>query len=289
MLDSTIGCCIPATDMYRTAYYDGKLKYKGHNYQALHYDFGTCLVREEEGKVYVIGTSDSTERMIYNFHLGLNDTFRITYPTNTFISWVAEMDVTELYGISYKVWHFYGIDSNATKQRFYQYNVIEGIGCTNGVYYPASPYALDAYSDQLLCFKSNLGYTTGFSKPVLSYGYDYIQSFDNYNSCDRFLESPEPPPIDPDITLGTQSLAKASGSVIVVPNPANASSKLVLPYTIRSGSVVILNQLGQTISSTSIQNKSSLPLNIVQTPGNYFYRITDNHSGQVFSGKFVAQ
>ncbi len=281
MIDSTVGCCIPYPVRYTTAHYDSRVKYKDVTYQHLVYDFGSCLIREKEGVVYVIGTDDSTERVLYNFNLKLNDTLRNVYPYDTYTSWVAQTDSTQLYGTWYKVWHFNGTDDNGDSLRSFYYNVIEGIGCTNGVYYPASPYALSAYSDQLLCFTNDMGFTTGISNPVTAFGYGYTSSFDNSTSC-SFV------PVIPVNDLSTKQLSQPNPNSTVIPNPINETGKIIFPYHIQSGTLVILNEIGQTITNTSFQNKEEILIgDQIKTPGIYFYRVTDNQTGKAFSGKFV--
>ena len=285
MVDSTLGCCIPFPMIFTTAYYDGHVSYNGHNYQVLHYDFGACMVREENNKVYVIGNVDSTERLLYDFTLKVNDTVNTYYNYDTYTSWVSSIDSTQLYGIWYKVWHFDGTDSNTytNKASIYQYNVIEGIGCTNGVYYPAAPYDYSAYSDQLLCFTNNMGYNTGFSNPVLSYGYDYTNSFDNKTSCSAF----QPVVTPTDNTLSTKQAANNNENAVVVPNPVDEGSKIVLPYTVVSGTLVIVDDIGRTVTNAAFQNKAFIPVaDHVHATGIYFFHVTDKETGKVFSGKF---
>jgi hypothetical protein len=290
MIDSTIGCCIPYVVRFTTAHYDGRDTVNGLRYQRLYYDFGSCLVREDQGRVYVIGNVDSTERVLYDFNLELNDTIHQYYEYDIYTSWVSSMDSTQLFGIWYKVWHFDGMDTNVyTNKVFtYQYNVIEGIGCTNGVYYPAAPYDYSAYSDQLLCFHNDMGYDGPFSKPVTTYAYDYTGSFDNDLSCAIYQPAPHVPPPADDQLLSTTLLANSTGKTIVTPNPVTDASIIVFPSVIRSGTIVVLNELGQTISNSSFQNARSMPVgNKILTPGNYFYRVTDLNNGKAFTGKIT--
>ena len=291
MIDSTIGCCIPYVVRFTTAHYDGRETINGYNYQRLYYDFGYCFVREEQGKVYMIGNVDSTERVLYDFTLKLNDTVRQYYAYDNYTSWVSSMDSTQLYGIWYKVWHFDGRDTNTyTKAVYtYRYNVIEGIGCTNGVYYPAAPYDYSAYSDQLLCFHNDMGYNGAISNPVTTYGYDYTGSYDNDLSCAIFQPAPVTPPAD-DESLSTRLLTNSTGKPVLVPNPVTDESVIVLPSVIRSGTMVVLNELGQVISNLSFQNARSVPVgNKILAPGNYFYKIADLNSGKAFTGKITKQ
>jgi hypothetical protein len=288
MYDSTVGCCIIEATEYIKAHYDSTEIVNDLTYEHLVFDFGSCLIREAGSKVYVIGPDDTVERVLYDFSLKLNDTLFTVYPQNTYISWVAQLDSTELYGTWYKVWHFQGIDTTSDSIRRYQYNVIEGIGCTNGVYYPASPYSLSTYSSQLLCFTNDMGFTTALSNPVTTFGYGYSGSFDNDSSCSLFKTAPAP--IIFDNTTGVQQLAQKTGDALVVPDPVNEYSNLVFPYIIQSGTLVLLNELGQVITNVPFQNKDEMLIgDKINTPGIYCYRLTDNESGKVFSGRFISR
>jgi hypothetical protein len=283
VIDSTIGCCIPIPTAYTTAHYDITVSVNGRTYQRL-YDpqVGDFLVREDSNRVYLVqyNTDDSSERVLYDFNLQQNDTLRTVYTQDTYVAWVSTLDSTQIYGTWYKVWHFTGLDYGLDSTRNFSYNVIEGMGCTNGPYYPASPYALTAFSEQLLCFKNDMGYTTALSNSVLAFGHYYTSSFDNYNSCNDFI-------INPALALGVSQVT-AAGNVSVVPDPINENSKIIVPYLISSGSLVIVHELGQMVTNTTFQNKNELPIgNIVSARGIYFYRVTDNQSGKFFSGKFV--
>jgi hypothetical protein len=286
MKDSTLACCIPYPTRYTTTHYNGRVIYNGTTYQSLVYDLGSCLIREEAGRVYFIGAFDSTERILYDFNLGLNDTLRTVYPEGTYVAWVSQIDSTQLYGKWYKTWRFDGLDYHADSTRPFWYNVIEGIGCTNGPYYPAAPYDLAAYSDQLLCFTNDMGITTGLSKPVNSYGAGYYGSFDNAASCSLFQITP--PHIEDTSLLRARQLVAKRGNAAVVPNPINETGRIILPYAMQSGSLVIMNSIGQVVSNTVFQNKDELPVKgCISLPGIYYYRITDAAVGNVFSGKFV--
>jgi len=283
MLDSTYGCCTDMGIRYTTTYYDGKVTYNGHDYQTLISSLGSYLVREEAGRVYVIGTPDSIERVLYDFNLKLNDTLVLSYPgQDTYVSWVSGIDSTEIYGKWYKIWGFSGIDRGQDSSRLLKYNVIEGIGCTNGIYYPASPYALTAFAEQLLCFTNDMGITSGLTNPVPSFGNTYIASFDNKTSCSQI------PILPPPNNLGTQQITQTNKKIDVVPNPINENSRIILPYNIQSGTLLISNSIGQIVYSTSFNHKDELPLSdAVHTAGIYFYRVTDNQNGQIYPGKFI--
>ena len=287
-LDSTLGCCVLAPRNYKPAWYDSvTLNYNGHTWQYLHCTMQSFLVREDSNKVYFTGAVDSVERLAYDFNLGLGDTMRIVYSMDTFISWVTNIDSTRLQGITYKVWHFNGNAYSGyypDSVRAFQYNVIEGIGCTNGVYYPASPYPFTAFSQHLMCFNNNSNINTALSNPVAAYAYDYTSIYDNDSSCIEYYSDHSHHLID---YTGVKQLSVNSNSVVVAPNPVTTESNFTLPYHINSGSLTITNIAGQTIEHSIFEGKDLLPLpHSFPTSGIYFYHITDNQSGKIFSGKF---
>ena len=287
-IDSTVGCCIPTPLTYTTSYYDSlSTTYNGYTYQHIYSYVASCYVRQDGDKVYTLG-DDSVERLMYDFNIGLHDTMRTIYPLDTFVTWVTLIDSTQLAGIWYKVWHFEGTEGNGyftDSVRPVKYNVIEGIGCTNGVYYPADPYSLEAFSSQLLCFNNNSGISTGLSSPVTAYGYTYSSSYDNDSSCAEFYAVHTVTLID---ASGVRQLANQNNTVTAIPDPMSATGKLVFANNISSGTVVIINQVGQAITTIPFQNKNAILIgDQIKVPGIYYYRVTDNLSGQVFSGKFV--
>ena len=289
LIDSTVGCCVPMATQYTTAYYDSPLVYNGNTYQLMtDPEVGTCLIREDSNRVYVIGGPlDSIERVLYDFNLVIGDTMRYVYSDDTIIAWVAGMDSTRIAGIWYKVWQFQGLDYSAIfhdSVRGTFYNVIEGIGCTNGPYYPARPFSLQAFSEQVLCFTNNTVISSPLSNPVLSYGFHYTGSFDNYLSCIEFDTLTHSAGVPFNGFKGNEN------SVTVIPDPINELGKLVFSYPIYSGKVIIINQTGQIITSFPFENKDELMIgDKINVPGVYFYRVTDNLTGQVFSGKFIFQ
>jgi hypothetical protein len=284
-IDSTTGCCIRYPVYYTTAQYEDSAVYNGHFYRYLTSSVASFLCREDSGRVYVIGTTDSVEQLLYDFNLGLNDTIRLIYSQDTFLSWVSALDSTLIAGTSYKVWHFNGVDISTfypDSIRPYTYNVIEGIGCTNGPYYPASPYSLLAFSQQLLCFNSDMASVSGLTIPVTSFGYTYTQSFDNYTSCDTFTAHQHLS------NVGVKDLSAESPGATVIPNPVNDAGKIVLPYNISSGTVTIINSIGQVVYNMPVLNEHEIIIgNKISVPGIYFYRVTDAQNGRIFSGKFV--
>ncbi len=286
VIDSTTGCCIPYPTIYTTANYIGSVDYNGHTYLELNDPEGFILVREENNRVYAINSSDSNERMIYNFSLSLNDTLKIKTANDTFISWVAVLDSTQLSGIYYKVWHFNGAYTSSyfpDSIRTYRYNVIEGIGCTNGPGYPARAYSLKTFSEQLMCFNNHLNITSSLSTPVTSYGVDYTSLYDNGASCTVFKS------FHPDVNVGVYNVPKRN-DVKVYPQPLTEISLISMPSEISSGTLIITNLVGQQIIIQTIINQSQIMVGrLIQTPGIYFYRVFDLTSGNIWTGKLEKQ
>ncbi len=282
VIDSTPGCCIPYPTVYTTANYIGSVDYNGHTYLELNDPQGFILVREENNRVYTINSSDSLERVMYDFNLVVNDTLKIKTANDTFVSWVATLDSTQLTGIYYKVWHFNGAYTSTyfpDSIRTYQYNVIEGIGCTNGPGYPARAYNLKTFSEQLMCFNNHLNISSALSVPVTSYGFDYTGSYDNGTSCTVFKS------FHPDVNVGVSTVSKTN-EVKVYPQPLTETSIISLPNDVSTGAIMVTNQVGQTIINQQFDNHSQLNIgNLIQTPGIYFYLVLDLTTGNMWSGK----
>lgn len=283
--DTTTGCCIPIGLEYKNAYYDstGSVTYNGHNYQSLVTIVASFLVREDSGKVYVIGTPDSIEHVLYDFNVGLGDTMRAIYPTDTLIAWVSQLDSTLFGGQWYKVWHFDGKDCSSfypDSVRAITYNVIEGIGCTNGLYFPVSPYSLVSFSEQMLCFTNDMHIASALSNPVVAYGDTFISYYDNDSSCMEFYAHPPAPPETDAIRLLHQA-----NSVLAAPNPINDQSKLLFPYSFLSGTVLVINEVGQIVVNMAFSAKEEILIgDRIEAHGLYYYRVTDDLHQTSFSG-----
>lgn len=288
-IDSTTACCIPRPTVYTKTYYDttSTAVYNGHTYGILASPVATSLIREADGRVYVVDISDSVERILYDYHLALNDTLRIAYPQDVYVSWVTQIDSTQIGGLWYKVWHFDGMDTSkviADSLRPFMYNVIEGIGCTNGPYYPAFPYTLANFSQELLCFSNKSHAPSVLSNPVVAYAIASTRSFDNDSTCGLFNShyAVLPP-------SNVQNVAGTPVAVTVVPNPSEHNCTIVFSRTISSGNIVITNQLGQVIADFNFTARKELEIgNLLHTAGMYYYHVTTGE-GTHFSGKFTRQ
>lgn len=288
-IDSNIGCCVLIPTKYTTTFFDSTtFSYHGYTYRNLISSIAIVPIRESSGRVYVLNISDSTERILYDFNLNLYDTLRTNYIQDKYIAWVTNIDSTQLAGNWYKVWHFDGTDSilyYPDSVRTLSYNVIEGIGCTNGMYYPGNPYSLASFSQQLLCFKNELVATsTPLSNPVKAYGFTYFSFYDNDSSCATFYADHSHTIIGNSvnqITLQTEN-------VKVVPNPANESCSIIFPSFFKSGTLIVVNEFGQSVINTTFQNKASVFIgDKLKEPGVYFYYLINNENAQTFSGKIV--
>jgi hypothetical protein len=267
------------TTSLSTMQYRGSVTFDSGKYLKL----GTSYVREDTvaNKVFIkyfdhiTGTLDSADRILYDYNWKSGDTANRFISDDSHISWVTGVDSTRINGIWYKVWSLESSDSESHHFIGNSFNnIIEGIGCTNGLLYPLYPYSPFENSDQLVCFQNN-GNAYPLSNSVSSWGLLGNIYFDDSVSCSL-------------PALGLQKVANNNGALVVSPNPITGSSKITLSYTISAGSLVISNYLGQLILNTTFQNKDKLLIgDKINTPGMYFYRASDNESGQVFSGKFI--
>ncbi len=229
---------------------------------------GLCLIREDSilSKVYVKilpnfgGSSiDTTEQVLYDYNWQVGDTV-IRNLNGYFIHVISGVDSTLINSVWHKVWHFQAVNSGSKN-----FDIIEGIGCTDNPIFPLSPMNFEN-AFRLMCFRNFSGSPT--VNPAIS-GY-----FDNKTSC----------------TLGIDQIAEKSKNVLVIPNPINKSGKIVFPYTISTGSVILSNVIGQIVINIPIQNKEEIAIgDKIEVSCLYFYRVVDIQSGKVFSGKFMVQ
>lgn len=231
----------------------------------------TCLgvagpaaaVREDTiaGKVYY--WDDSLERVLYDYNLQVNDTVTQVFPLyGTYVNYVSSIDSTEINGLWYRVWHFEPVPQGASIR---SYDVIEGIGTLYFPLYPLIQYHFEDYT-LLTCF-----YNRGMQPLVNS---ELLGYFDNATSCALAVEQ------------ATQNVKK----VTVIPNPIISESKLLFPSEIDAGTLTIYNDVGQCLVNKSIAHQEYERLgDKANTPGIYFYRLTDEKNKRSFTGKFVKE
>ena len=208
--------------------------------------------------------TDTSEMVLYDYSLQVGDTFRTPFSNH----YVSDIDSVMINSNWYKVWSL--VQCAPFTYIFGNYDVIEGIGCTFGIDYGITPLTFSETGTYLRCF-ANDGTNPALSTKVSGF-------FNNTTSCSSTFG----------VGVGVHNVESNSTTATLFPNPIDESSKIVLPQTIQSGTLVILNGIGQTIVNTSFQNKDELVIgNVVNTAGIYYYRITDNQSGSVFSGKFM--
>jgi hypothetical protein len=233
---------------------------------------GGNLYREDTlaNKVYFknTGSNDTIEHLLYDFNLGIGDTFlsistSMHSSKDTFIYTVNSIDSTLIKGIWYKVWHLQYRYANVS-YLYFDYTIIEGIGCTSGLTHPLMPGIFEAYYS-LICFYNKDSITTA---PKLSGGY-YLSP----QSC----------------KLSVPNTSSQNQSITIYPNPANESSIIKLPYKMQSGTLSIINAIGQVMLQKEIQHTELILLGGLPSGGLYFYRIIDNLTGKSYNGKFVYQ
>ncbi len=227
---------------------------------------GDCLIREDTiaAKVYVrilpnYGGSgiDSTEQVLYDYNWQVGDTV-IRNVREYYKHVITRIDSTMINSNWHKVWHFQEVTISSK-----DFDVIEGLGCTDDPIFPLFPMNFESAS-KILCFSNNS--TIPFISPSVG-GY-----FDNVTSCSLSLSEIK------------------QREVAIYPNPVNGYSKLLLPDNITCGTLSVHNTLGQTILNTPFEHKSQLLIgDQIKVPGMYYYRVTDADNGVSFSGKFVLQ
>lgn len=252
--------------------YSGDTVIRGVNYKIL--DPGpptyAMYIREDVSKkVFVLSPhypppNDTVEQLLYDFSLNLGDTFKSYNSTYK----VAVFDSVLINSAWHRVFSLEPLSYSGPPSVPRDYWVVEGIGCLTSPLFPLDPAIFEG-DEMLTCFNSN-GIT-----PLLSYkvgGY-----FDNATSCG----------IMP-VPLWVNNVRDKTKGSLVVPNPINETSKINLPYNIQSGTLAIFNDVGQSIFNNTFQNMEELLIgDKINTRGIYFYRVIDNQSGNVFSGKFV--
>lgn len=241
--------------------------YHNVHYLAVLYGVGYYLLREDtiQGKVYFVALPnyggsqiDTNEAILYDYNWKAGDTIVRKFDNEHYKHLVAGVDFVTIRSESYKVWHFKDIDTGITLPSG-NFDVIEGIGSIDHPFFPARPMRFELGS-QLLCFSNN-GTT-----PIVSPAVDY---FDNAISC----------------TLAVDELQK-SQPASVYPNPITPSTRISLPYMMKNGIVQIINTIGQVIWQRAVTNEKEVWIgDKITVDGMYYYRLSDESSGSVFTGK----
>jgi hypothetical protein len=258
---------------YSYCYYEGSTVIDGMNYFKLSYG---DYYRDDtvNNKVFTRKATDTADRLLYDYNWQVNDTviWYNSFSTIPDTAWVHNIDSTMINGNWYKVWHFWcnlGIHIHSNPIYF---NVIEGVGCTNFF----SPVHGFDQANQLQCFSNN-GVQPALSTLIPSYGPDYSPTmyFNNTDHC-------------PALGVGIGPI-KAK-DVIVSPNPVNERTRIVFPYTIKSGTLVVTNVVGQVVLRFELEDANEVAIGSkLPENGIYFYRVTDLEQAATFTGKLVQE
>ncbi|MCW3121258.1 MAG: hypothetical protein JWQ38_750 [Flavipsychrobacter sp.] len=219
------------------------------------------------------GIFDTAEHLLYDYNLTIGDTIKTFHDPvhdRSSIYWVNQIDSTEINSVWHKVWHFEG--GYTLIPPFHYYNVIEGIGCTNGLEYPLSPSQENNESIQLLCFGNQGTYpllTTGVSSWTI-----YERHEETFNNTDC-------------ATLSIPISEKKS-PISIFPNPIDRTTKLLLTNNLSSGFFIVYNSVGQKMIDLQFQNKTEILFgDKIFMPGIYLYRVIDDQNKESYSGKFI--
>jgi hypothetical protein len=252
-------------DYYSTRRFVGDTTIGSTIFSVLDAEYALCLVREDTvaGKVFVRyipgaygGSNDTVEQVLYDYNLRIGDTTFHSVDGVTYFHVVSSLDSILIQGVYHKIWRLEGYT--------FPYTVIEGIGCTT---YPTFPIVLHQFerSDMLTCYANKYG------QPLIS---PAVSMFDNSTSC----------------KLDISPVRSDKRDAKVIPNPVGRGSKIVMPYCVQSGFFDIVDDMGKHIAAQAINDQSEILIDDkVILPGIYFYRVIDNGSAEVFTGKFVRE
>lgn len=243
---------------YKLQYDTGIVAINGMTYRTLN----GILIREDTALNQILYCrKDSTEEVLYNYNWQKGDTVHYNYDTlynKQFYYLVDSVGQALISGDTVKFWKMKYLPSVSTSNGYYEYFVIEGIGCTIGPIGGLMPGVFEN-DDRLSCF-TNRGVQPSVS-PVLSF-------FDNTTSC----------------TLSIQGVS-ASQPASVYPNPITPSTRIKLPYEMNNGIVQIINTIGQVVWQRSVTNEKEIWIgDKIDVPGMYYYKITGN-DGKQLQGK----
>lgn len=218
-----------------------------------------ALLREDTiaQKVYIrtYPPTQQAERILYDYSLQPGDTVKA--PGIPFVHTLAGIDTLLINGVAHRVYYF-----QSTQALNNGYQVIEGIGCPQGLEYPFNPQVPFEGRTELLCFTHN------GTKPPLGKKFG---KFDNTTSCLLSIKDNNP----------------QNNYVTIYPQPAGSSATIQLGK-LQTGSICIYNNLGQIVSNKSIANQDRIEIGNPGTwNGMYYYRITDNTENKVYSGKLL--
>ena len=192
---------------------------------------------------------DTSEQVLYNYNLQPGDSVVRNWDQASFTEHILELDSVLIGGVLHRVWR-----TNVSY-------TMEGIGDVRGPLFPPLPIFLDN-CNYLNCF-----YTNG-TQPLLS---SYVEAFDNYNSC----------------LLNTKNVSEKTTLANVSPNPVTSESRLIFPYNIKSGILIIYNCVGQGVARVAIEDRAEYRLGkLIGVHGMYYFILTDEGTQTSYRGKF---
>ncbi|PSK92199.1 T9SS type A sorting domain-containing protein [Taibaiella chishuiensis] len=220
-------------------------------------------IREEAKRIYLY--TDTTEIVLYDFNLQVDDTFKATSSWPGILQGkVTQIDSVMIAGQYRKRYSFTLIQGSGSGIPFFG-NWIEGIG-NGGIGGLVQSFAMQPTCDcqiDNLCFK--LGNDWVYHDPKFS-----------STSCVASVTAIRDP----------QSVGKAS--LLVAPNPVTGISRLLIGGEAKVDRIDIFNAQGLRVQSYSQPGNSVLIDRNAYAPGMYFYRLSV--AGQTAgSGKFSVQ
>lgn len=118
---------------------------------------------------------------------------------------------------------------------------------------------------------------------AVGYPYAFTGKIDDIRLYNRVLSDSEVVHYN---SLGVDNLA-SDQDIVMMPNPTTNQVTISLPNTITSGTIELINQLGQSMT-TSIISKNEISIDLSSFPsGIYYTRISAN--GQIINKKLIKQ
>jgi hypothetical protein len=244
----------PPYYVFTTAYaYDSSTIYNNIPYQAI----GTVLVREDiaNQKVYArFFMNNAAERVLYNYNLALNDTFRSQ--TNSGVPvycTVTQLDSVTINSVQHRRWRFQCTDS--TGNGYMPFTVVEGLGCIDGsVFYPLMPTAIEP-TCALCAFRQNGN---------LLYG--------GTAGCKAGVADPH----------------EEKKPLVTVGNPCSATGRMFFSKAAQKGTIGFYDVNGRLVHSMVVSGDYIIPGDYLFITGMYFYAFR-SADGQTVNGIFLLQ
>lgn len=232
-------------------------------------DMQIALVRHDSTDNIIYLYTSNGDYPLYNYNWSIGDTVHSQgnmYDSGLYHI-VTKVDSILLNNVYHRVFYLKVIDSKFLSWGL-TYYVIEGIGWPGGPLGPSGGWgdwhfyaSVRSIWQSVLCFK-NQG----------------IYPAPRFLSCsDSFVK----------VMLDVEVPASKQNTLVVYPQPATTHANIQLTETIKTGTLYLFNQMGQTLLTEHIQDKQHIRLNAPALPGLYYYRITDNTTGKAWQGKVL--